>query len=202
MTGIASPTTEGREDTQGTGGPAAWSGAAAGAWLAELARGGVLPSGRALVPSAEMAEEAAALATAGYRVQVVDTSRDTLARARKTARAAKAEIETIHGDFFRLRAPLYGTVDVVADRALFSSLEPIRRADWAHLVARILPREGKLAALFQVALNAPGLQPPYAITEGKIRGLLGRNFVVEQLAPAGTSAPGAVRVWRGVFRRK
>jgi len=200
MTGTATTTGE-REGTSGTE-PQAWSAGAAAAWLAEMTKGGVLPPGRALVLSAEMAEEAVALARAGYRVQVVDSSRDALDRARRTARAAKAEIESIHGDFFRLRAPIYGTVNVVADRTLFTSLEPIRRADWAHLTARILPRDGKLAALFRVSLEGPGPAPPYAATEAELRHLLGRNFVIEQLAPAALPAPGSVQVWRGVFRRK
>ncbi len=202
MTGIASPKTEGRDGALGTEEHPDWSGRAAAAWLGELADGGVIPGGRALVPSAGMTEEALALARAGYRVQMVDPSGAALSRAKQAAREAKVDLETIQGDLFRLRTPMYGTVNLVADRTLFPTLEPIARPDWTFLLARILPRDGKLAALFRVALGGPGPAPPYLITEEEIRGLLGRNFLVEQLQSSGPSAPGAVQIWRGVFRRK
>ncbi len=202
MTGIASPKTEMREGASGTGEHPDWSGRAAATWLSELANGGVLPGGRALVPSAEMIDEAVALARAGYRVQMVDPSGDALSRAKQTARAAKVGIDTIQGNFFRVSTPLYGTVNLVADRTLFPTLGPISRPDWVFLLARLLPRDGKLAALFRVAQGGPGPASPYLITEKEIRGLLERNFFVEQLQPSGPSAPGAVQIWRGIFRRK
>ncbi len=176
-------------------------GGALARWLEELVRAGTLTPCRTLIPSAEMIEEAATLAGLGFDVAVADPSRDAMRAVREAARARGVRIDGITADFFRSRPPLYGPVNLIVDRTLFPTLEPIRRADWSYKMGLILPKGGRLAGWFPAG-RAASARPPYPVAPEELRKALGRLFLVETLEPAGPATPGAVQPWRGMFRRK
>lgn len=176
------------------------SGAAASAWLEELVKSGGLKPCRALILSADMTEEATTLARLGFHVTVVDPDPQRIRALKELAASRGAKLYLVETDAFRTRATFYGTVDLVLDRTFFPTLEPIRRADWGHMAGRFLRSGGRLMGLFPVGRSRTG--PPYAVATEDLRRLLERLFISELLEPAGPTAPGEIRGWKGIFRRK
>ncbi len=194
--------TDGEVRTEGTGAPElpAWSGFTLAGWVEGLAKSGSIRTGRVLIPSAAMIEEAAALAGAGCRVLVLDADRDRIRTLKQAARERRFEVDVMPGDFLEVKSTFYGTVDLLVERTRLPEVEPIRRAAWAFQAARAIPREGRLAGLFRVGRSAQG--PPWSLTEEELRKLVTRNFVIEELQPAGPPSRGRLQAWRGLFRRK
>ncbi len=176
------------------------SGATAASWLEGLVKGGSLKPCRALVLSAAMTEEAVALAGLGFHITVVDPDAGRMKALEDAARSHGVKIHTIETDLFRTRAPLYGTVDLVVDRTLMPSMDPIRRAEWSFKAGRLLHKDGRLIGLFPIGRSQAG--PPFAISSDELRHALDRHFIVELLEPAGDTTPGETRGWKGIFRRK
>lgn len=177
-----------------------WNGKVAGEWLGRLIENGALRRGRAMVPSARMTDEILTLARAGWHVTVVDSDREAMRQLKSTARAENLSLDLLEKDVFRTRAAFFGSLDLVVDRLLLPSLDPVRRADWGFFVARFLTKDGNLAGLFPVSRNHAG--PPFPITVEELRRELDRLFVVETLEPAGPAHPGEIQGWKGLFRRK
>jgi hypothetical protein len=177
-----------------------WTAEEGAAWLGSLVDDGTLVPGRALIPSAAMATEAATLAGKGFRVAMTDASKADLVRARELAAGHDVTLDTIPMDFFQMPPYLAGPVDLLYDRAVLHDLDPVLRADWTHRVGRILVQGGHLAAIFLIGRSPSG--PPYPITLDALKQGLGRMFVVESLEPVGPADPGRSRAYRGLFLRK
>lgn len=177
-----------------------WNEATLVAWLDTMITKGVLTPRRTLVLGADMAEEAALLASRGFRTLVVDAAQDALARVRERAEARGATVGTVCAEFLALNPSLCGPVELVLDRTFFHRLEPVQRADWAHRVGRILPRDGMLVGLFRVGWGEAG--PPYPVTLPVLRHLLARLFREEILEQEGSAGPGKDQAYRGLFRHK
>ena len=169
-------------------------------WLTELLDEGRLSPCRALILSAEMADEAITLAQRGFHALVVDTDEEALRQLKNRAKSEEAVVDTIHGDAFSIRPGFFGPVELVYDRTFIHKLEPVQRADWSHLVGRILPENGRLAGLFRIGRRSGG--PPFSITLTELELALSRLFVTERLEPIGSSVPGADQVYAGIFRHK
>jgi len=181
-------------------GGSGWSGDAGAAWLTEQTERGALTPCRVLVLAADMAEETVALCRMGFTTLVVDDTKEVLASLKKTAGGYGARPTLVHADAMAVSPSLFGPVELIWDRTLFHRLSVLRRAEWAHKTARILPSGGRLLALFRIGTAAGG--PPYAVTEDALTHLMTRHFLIEELAETGTAPPGAVRTVRGAFRRK
>jgi hypothetical protein len=169
-------------------------------WLTELLDDGRLSPCRALILSAEMVDEAIALAQHDFHALVVDKDEEALRKLKKRAQSEDAWVDTVHGDAFSIRPGFWGPVELVCDRTFIRKLEPIQRADWSHLVGRILPRDGCLAGSFHIGRRSGG--PPFSITLAELELALSRLFVTERLERIGSSIPGADRVYTGIFRHK
>ena len=169
-------------------------------WLTDLLDEGRLSPCRALILSAEMADEAIALARHGFHALVVDTDKEALRKLKSRAKSEEAVVDTIHGDAFSVRPGFFGPVELVCDRTFIHTLEPVQRGDWSHLVGRILPENGCLAGLFRIGRRKSG--PPFSITLAELEHALSRLFVTERLEPIGSSVPGADQVYRGIFRHE
>jgi hypothetical protein len=176
-----------------------WTGETAGSWLTSQVERGVLRPCRALVLAADLAPEAVALSRSGFHVIAVDTDRTALKRARELVRSQGGDLDTVHGDLFRLKPSFYGPVELIYDRTFFASLEVVQRAAWTHITGRILPRHGRLAGLFRIGRSNTG--PPYSISVEDLRHSFRNLFTVEVLESAGRHAPGESPIYRGLFRR-
>jgi thiopurine S-methyltransferase len=157
------------------------------------------PNRYALVPSAAMAEEIIALAQLEIETTVVDADSRALSRVKSTAENSKLHIHTIRNDFLNLPVVLTGRINIIVDRLYFHSLEPGRRADWVHKVARILPEDGCLVGLFLIGHGESG--PPYSISREELRHATARNFEMKSLELLDWMGPNGDHAARGVFRR-
>jgi hypothetical protein len=193
---------EAQVDHLETGGSAHphWNGEFAAGWLTERIEKGNLKPCRALVLSGDMVEETLVLSAHGFRTVVVDDSRDALSRLQGHARSRKADLDIIHRDLLQCRPTLFGPVELIYDRVFFHRLVPARRAAWAHVVARLLPKGGRLMALFRIGRSLDG--PPYPITLEALEHGLKRHFMVENLLQAGPVGPGEDRAFQGSYLRK
>ena len=157
------------------------------------------PDRHALVPTAAMAEEIIALAQLGIETTVVDPDDGALSQVKRTAQNNKLHVHTIRDDFLRLPVVLTGRMNVIVDRLYFHALEPARRADWVHKVARILPENGLLTGLFLIGHRESG--PPYPISREALRRATARNFEMKSLDLLDWMGPDGDHAARGVFRR-
>jgi hypothetical protein len=153
----------------------------------------------AIVPSAAMAEEIIALAQLQIETTVVDADSRALSRIKSTAENSKLHIHTIHDDFMNLPVVLTGHINIIVDRLYFHSLEPVRRADWVHKVARILPENGLMTGLFLIGHGKSG--PPYSISREALRRATARNFEMKSMELLDWMGPDGDHAVRGVFRR-
>jgi len=157
------------------------------------------PKQHALVPTAAMIEEIIALAQLQIETTVVDPDEGALSRVKSTAQNSKLHVHTIRDDFLRLPVALTGRMNIIVDRLYFHSLEPARRADWVHKVARILPENGLLTGLFLLGHRESG--PPYPIRREELRFATARNFEMKSLELLDWMGPDGDHAVRGVFRR-
>jgi hypothetical protein len=180
--------------------PASWSGEAGAASLRRFVEKRQLEPGRALVLSAGMGEEIAALRDLGFRAVVLDEDASALKRLKATGSGHGSLVIAIRGEFLAMAPSFCGPVETVVDRTFVHELEPARRADWIHKTARVLPRGGRLVGYFLVGRTPQG--PPYPITLEDLKHLAGRHFVTEVLEPVGMAEPGRGQAYRGLFLRK
>jgi Thiopurine S-methyltransferase (TPMT) len=152
-----------------------------------------------LVPSAAMTEEIIVLAQLEFETMVVDPDSRAPSRVKATARQSKLHLDTIRDDFLNLPIALPGPVEIIVDRLYFHSLEPARRADWVHKVARMLPKDGYVAGLFLIGHRPDG--PPYLITREELRRAMARHFEVKTLELLDWMGPDGDHAARGLFRR-
>jgi hypothetical protein len=155
---------------------------------------------RALVPSADMAEEAVVIGKHCECV-VVDPSAEKLKRVAELGSYQEARLLTIPRKNFVDITHVSGPVELVYDRFLVHQIEPLQVARWAHVVARVLPKDGLLAGLFRIGRRRPQA-PPYPVSREKLEHMLARHFRTELFEPAGETPPGRDQVWMGAFRRK
>jgi hypothetical protein len=179
-------------ETMDTRKPAAVDGGAA--WLLPLLEDGVRP-GRVLVIGGGLVEEVALLAGKGFRVRVVDPSREALSKV-----PTHGDVQTIQADLLSMDPGLAGALDLVVERGFLASLDPVRRADWVFAVTRLLPRAGLLAGLF--LLGHGNGAAPHPLREGELLKLLSRTFVAVSVDDVEPPRPGRAHHARGLFRRK
>jgi len=154
---------------------------------------------RALVPSAAMADEIVALSQLHFETLVVDPDARALKRIRRAAQGPRGPVSTLQSDFLNLNVTLPGRVDVIVDRLYFHALPPVRRADWAHKVARLIHGNGHLAGLFLIGHRLDG--PPYPISREELRRTLARSFEIKSLEFLDGREPDGDHAAKGLFRR-
>jgi hypothetical protein len=184
----------------GSGRTPPWSGEAAAASLRRFVEKGQIEPGRALVLSAGMGEEIAALHDLGFRVVALDEDAAALKRLGGARQGNGNSVIPVRGEFLAMSPSYCGPVEMVVDRIFVHGLEPARRADWIHKTSRILPRGGRLVGFFLVGRSPEG--PPYPIALDALKKLVGRHFITEVLEPTGTAEPGRGQAYRGLFLRK
>jgi hypothetical protein len=191
--------TAARERSTGGDGRSPWNASEAARWLGDLVAKGTLLPTRALLLSPDLDEEAVTLGRAGFHVIVTSPDRAALVELKKQGQARGAAIDVVAADPFSAPPSFFGPVELIVDRTFFHQLEPVRRAAWVYLAARLLPPGGHLAVLFRVGRMPGG--PPYTVSLEGLRHLMRRQFTTLLLEEVGTVPAGADHAYRGLFRR-
>ncbi|MGK4001190.1 class I SAM-dependent methyltransferase [Sorangium sp. So ce1036] len=135
--------------------------------------------GRALDLGTGPATQAFALAERGFDVTGTDLSHAAIERAVAQAAQAQAQgkpaVRFLQDDVLDSR--LDERFDVVFDRGCFHCLPPVRRADYARTVERLVA-PGGLFFLKCFSTRQPGEQGPYKFSPGDIRAIFGERFEV------------------------
>lgn len=125
-----------------------------------LDSGRFLP-GRMFVPGAGSGHDALEFARRGFDVTAVDF-------AAEATRALSAQVEpgmalkVMQADIFELPHTLDGTFDYVLEYQCFCAIDPLRRPDYADLIARLLKPGGLIIQLaFPLGTYEGG--PPYSV---------------------------------------
>jgi len=144
--------------------------------------------GRVIVPGAGSGHDALEFARRGFDVTAVDF-------APEATRALSAQIQlglaltVIQADIFDLPHTMDGSFDYVLEYQCFCAIDPLRRPDYADLIARLLKPGGLIIQLaFPLGTYVGG--PPYAVVaDGIVFMFERRGFtLVERELPA-DSAP-------------
>jgi hypothetical protein len=145
--------------------------------------------------------EAAAVARTGLSTIAIDFAEEACRAVREVARQAELPLEALCEDVFALARTHREAFGAVLEHTCFCAIAPGRRAEYAWMVAEILPRGGVFFGLFY-AHGRPG-GPPFTTSEDEVRRLFSPSFDFERLTRAPDSFPGrAGEELEFVFRRK
>lgn len=134
-----------------------------------LERGQFAP-GRMIVPGAGRGHDARMFARHGFEVVAVDFAADAV-REMLALADPQAPVEAVQTDIFDLPRGFDGGFDYFLEYTCFCAIDPLRRAEYADLVARLLKPGGTyIALLFPIWKHAGG--PPFAVSPDELAGLL------------------------------
>ena len=144
--------------------------------------------GRVIVPGAGSGHDALEFARRGFDVTAVDF-------ALEATRALSAQIQlglaltVIQADIFDLPHTMDGTFDYVLEYQCFCAIDPLRRPDYADLIARLLKPGGWIIQLaFPLGTYVGG--PPYAVVaDGIVFMFERRGFTLVQREMPTDSVP-------------
>lgn len=130
-----------------------------------LAEGRFAP-GRAILLGAGRGHDARAFARHGFGVTAVDFSPFAAREMRRLARA-DAPLEILERDIFSLPRGLDHIFDYVIEYTCFCAIDPVRRGEYAGLVARLLKTNGVFIAL-AFPLDGRRGGPPFAVSPSEL----------------------------------
>lgn len=145
-----------------------------------LDRGQFAP-GRMIVLGAGRGHDAREFARRGFAVTAVDFAADAVRDMRALA-DPHAPVEILQSDIFDLPKELDGAFDYVLEYTCYCAIHPLRRAEYADVVARLLrspePAEGKPGGTY-IALAFPlddrESGPPFPVSLKEILSLFGEK---------------------------
>lgn len=141
------------------------------------------PQGRIAVPGCGRGHDARFLARRGYEVVGFDFAPAAVAAARGLAAAEGVDVAFEQHDIFALGREGAGPFDGVWEYTCFCAIDPRRRAEYVHTLARILKPGGWLLAVFFPVRPGRG-GPPFPVSKAEVRRLLAGRFRIERaLAP-------------------
>ena len=182
-------------------GDTGWDKGAAAPPIARLVGEGVVTAGPVAVLGAGRGHEALLLARRGVATVAVDFAEAACRDMRAAAEREGVALVVLQEDVFRLPVAHAGRFAAVLEHTCFCAIDPARRAEYADVVAQLLPRGGLFLGLFY-AHGRPG-GPPFATTEEEVRRLFGPRFDVERLQVAPDSFPSRVGAeLEFVFRKR
>ncbi len=143
--------------------------------LKRLASNGRFRPGKMFGPCAGRGHDAREFARHGFEVTAVDFSPSAVQEMKRLADPA-APIEILQHDMFTLPSQLDGMFDYVLQYTCFCAIDPMRREDYAELVARLL-KSGGIYIDLAFPLDGRAGGPPFAVSDAEIIGLFGsRGF--------------------------
>lgn len=147
-------------------------------------------AGDILVPGCGFGHDVVAIARRHpqRRVVGIDIAPSALAAAR-AAVAGLANAEIVDADLFQPPSSWLGGWGAVFEHTCLSALHPVRRADYARSLRRLLAPGGRLVAVFFINPDMdPGEQgPPFGVERGELDATLDEGFhLVETRFPIPT----------------
>ncbi len=171
------------------GGRAGWDLGGPTAVFQRLLAGGEFAPGRMIVLGAGRGHDAREFARHGFDVTAVDFADDPVHDMQRLADPS-APIEIIQKDIFELPTEWAGSFDYVLEYTCFCAIDPLRRAEYADVVARLLKPGGFYIDLaFPLDTHKGG--PPFAVSVPEILRLFGeRGFrFLQRARPADSVKP-------------
>jgi SAM-dependent methyltransferase len=158
-----------------------------------LASSGAFQPGRMIVLGAGRGYDAREFARHGFQVTAVDFAPHAVQEMRRLAEPG-APVEILQADIFALPPALHGRFDYVLEYTCFCAIDPVRRAEYADLVARLLKPGGTYIDLaFPLDAHVGG--PPFAVSLPEIFDLFAaRGFSLLRRETPSDSVP--QRRWR------
>ncbi len=153
-----------------------------------LVANGQFAPGQVIVLGAGRGHDAREFARHGFQVTAVDFSPYVVREMHRLA-APDAPIEILCADIFALPPALNRTFDYVLEYTCFCAIDPLRRAEYADLVTRLLKPRGIYVDLaFPLDDYAGG--PPFAVSLSEIFALFSaRRFTLLQRETPTDSVP-------------
>jgi len=140
--------------------------------------------GRVLIPGCGSGCEVKAFLDFGFDVLAIDFAEAAVAQARRRLGAEGHRV--IQADFFSHDFGKH-PFDLIYERTFLTALPPERRADYARIMASLLPAGGRLIGYF---FHGPEEEPPpYPISESELRDLLKESFSLVNNEPVPDSLP-------------
>jgi SAM-dependent methyltransferase len=138
-----------------------------------------LPPGCMIVLGAGRGHDARLFAQHGFNVTAVDFALEAV-REMERLNDPRAPVQILRADIFELPHELEGTFDYLLEYTCFCAIDPLRRAEYADLVTRLLNPHGIYIDLaFPIDTYAGG--PPFAVSIPEILRLFGeRNLKLLQ----------------------
>ncbi|MCL4395551.1 MAG: TPMT family class I SAM-dependent methyltransferase [Chloroflexi bacterium] len=127
---------------------------------------GEFAPGRMLVPCAGRGHDAREFARYGFTVDAVEFAQDA-AEAILARQDAQAPVALFQRDLFELPTEWRGRYDYVLEYTCFCAIDPVRRAEYADLVTRLLKPGGHLIHL-AFPLDEHGGGPPFSVSAAEI----------------------------------
>ena len=131
--------------------------------------------------------DAMLFAESGFDVTGFDFASSAIARATKTARAKKLDLEFLQRNIFELEPELHHSFDYVLEHTCFCAIDPKLRSQYVEVVKDLLVPSGQLIALFYTHPNIDG--PPFGAAPAEIIDYFSPYFDVVLFEPALDSAP-------------
>ncbi|MGI8432360.1 MAG: methyltransferase domain-containing protein [Chthoniobacterales bacterium] len=143
-------------------------------------------AGEIFVPGCGSGHDVRALSTPQNHVLGIDLAPFAIEQARSFPKVGNEEYQL--ADLFALPPELDGKFDVVFEHTCFCAIDPIRRAEYADAIVRLLRPGGKFIAIF---FPNPDIDedegPPFPVSVAKLEKIFGRFFtVVGEWIPAQT----------------
>lgn len=138
------------------------------------------PRGRVAVPGCGRGHDARFLATRGYDVVGFDFAPAAVEEARRLARQSGLRVAFEQRDIFDLPRRYAHAFDGVWEYTCFCAIDPRRRAEYVEAMAAILRPGGWFLACFFPLRRLNG-GPPFPVSPGEVRRLLGRRFRIERV---------------------
>lgn len=169
------------------------------------------PKSRILVPLCGAAHDMAHIAKQGHEVIGVELSRTAIERFLATYRVRHIETEDygfrcymggryqmLCGDFFRLPAEVFESIDAVYDRASLIALPPEMRERYARFMADNL-KPGTRTLLLSLAYDQSQMQgPPFSVPETEVKAHYASDFDITELSTQDVLADNAGLRQRGL----
>ena len=145
--------------------------------------------GRMIVLGAGRGHDAREFARHGFQVTAVDFASQAVEEMHRLA-SPEAPVEILQHDIFTLPESLNNSFDYVLEYTCFCAIDPKRRAEYAHLVTRLLKPNG---IYIDLAFPLDGRKggPPFAVSALEVINLFqARRFnLVSREVPADSISP-------------
>ena len=157
--------------------------------FARLALSRDLKPGKMIVLGAGRGHDARTFARQGFRVTAVDFASQAVSEMKHLDDPA-APMQILQHDLFRLPHELDGSFDYLLEYTCFCSIDPLRRADYADVVTRLL-QPGGLYLDLAFPLDGRSGGPPFAVSVAQIEALfqergfhlMAREVPVDSVSP-------------------